>query len=89
MDLSKKQNTKKSILNLEKVQIKIHSGQNCKVEIEKNPLSPLDVLSFLLGLFGYVPLQFSKVGDIPLQFTYFEIYHHNSLVPTKIPRNTF
>jgi hypothetical protein len=29
------------------------------------------------GLFGFVPLQFAKVGDIPLQFTYLEIYHYN------------
>jgi hypothetical protein len=30
------------------------------------------------GLFGSVPLQFSKVEDIPLQFVYSESYHYNS-----------
>jgi hypothetical protein len=38
------------------------------------------------GLFGLVPLQFLKVGDIPLQFTYFEAYHYNSLVLKKYHR---
>jgi hypothetical protein len=33
-----------------------------------------------------VPLQFLKVGDIPLQFTYFEAYHYNSLVLKKYHR---
>jgi hypothetical protein len=40
-------------------------------------------------LFGLVLLQFSKVGDIPLQFTYFETYHCNSLVLTKMSLNTY
>jgi hypothetical protein len=31
----------------------------------------------LKGLFGLVPIQFSKVGYMTLQLTYFEIYHYN------------
>jgi hypothetical protein len=34
------------------------------------------ILTF--GLFGLVPLQFSKVGDTLLQFTYSQAYHYNS-----------
>jgi hypothetical protein len=35
--------------------------------------------TFIFGLFGYVPLQFSKLGDIPLQFIYLQPYHYNSI----------
>jgi hypothetical protein len=33
---------------------------------------------FFLWLFGSLPLQFFKVGDTPLQFTYSQAYHYNS-----------
>jgi hypothetical protein len=34
--------------------------------------------TLFLGLFGSKPLQFSRVGEMPLLFVYFEICHYNS-----------
>jgi hypothetical protein len=40
------------------------------------------------GLFGSVPLQFFKVGNMPLQFVYSEPYYYNSNFVRNIPLHT-
>ena len=44
---------------------------------------------FKLGFFLSIPLQFSKFGETPLLFVYFETYHYNFLFLAKMTRNTY
>jgi hypothetical protein len=43
---------------------------------------------FSKGLFGFKPLQFFRVGETPLLFVYFEIFHCNSSSPWFSPFST-
>jgi hypothetical protein len=36
----------------------------------------------------FIPLQFCKVGDTPLQFVYLENCHYNFISPSSIPFST-
>ena len=44
---------------------------------------------FFFGFFESIPLQFSKFGETPLLFIYFETYHYNFSLLTKITWNTY
>jgi len=44
-----------------------------------------NINTLMVGLIGYVPLQFFKFTDLPLQFVYFKLCHHNFTTLQNVP----